>query len=94
MWFRPDKETSIATPSILLFPDRIKENIGRMIAIAGNAERLRTHVKTHKIAELIRLQQQEGIHRFKCATLSGSGFSSGCRAGGKGNQQTEKTDLP
>lgn len=70
MWYRPGNEASIATPSILLYPDRIEENIRRMIAIAGSAERLRPHVKTHKIAELLKLQLQHGIEKFKCATLS------------------------
>ena len=70
MWYRPAKEASIATPCVLLFPDRIEENISRMIAMAGSAERLRPHVKTHKIAEIIKLQQQQGIKRFKCATLA------------------------
>lgn len=41
-----------------------------MISIAGDAGRLRPHVKTHKTAELIGLQLQQGIHRFKCATLT------------------------
>lgn len=69
MWYRPENDRSMATPGILLFPDRIEENIRRMIAIAGSADRLRPHVKTHKLAELIKLQQQQGIERFKCATL-------------------------
>jgi len=70
MWYRPVNESSIATPSILLFPDRIQENIRRMIQMAGGAERLRPHVKTHKIAEVIKLQLKQGIGKFKCATLS------------------------
>jgi D-serine deaminase-like pyridoxal phosphate-dependent protein len=70
MWYRPVNEASMATPSVLLFPDRVEKNIGRMVAIAGSAERLRPHVKTHKIAEIIALQLQQGITRFKCATLS------------------------
>jgi len=55
---------------MLVFPDRIEENIRRMIAIAGHAGRLRPHVKTHKIAEVIRLQLAYGINKFKCATLT------------------------
>ncbi len=70
MWYKPENESSLATPCILLYPDRIEENIRRMIALAGSAERLRPHVKTHKIAEVVRLQVQQGIRRFKCATLS------------------------
>jgi len=70
MWYQPVNESSIATPSVLLFPDRIEQNIRRMIAIAGSAVRLRPHVKTHKIEEVLSLQLQQGISRFKCATLS------------------------
>jgi D-serine deaminase-like pyridoxal phosphate-dependent protein len=70
MWYRPNNESIMATPCILLYPDRIEENIRRMIAMAGGAERLRPHVKTHKIAEVVKLQLQQGISKFKCATLS------------------------
>lgn len=70
MWYKPVNESSLATPCILLYPDRIEENIRRMIAIAGSARRLRPHVKTHKVAEIIQLQLNHGITRFKCATLS------------------------
>ena len=70
MWYRPVNEASISTPSMLLFPHRIQENILRMIQIAGGTERLRPHVKTHKIGEVIQLQAQEGIGKFKCATLA------------------------
>jgi len=70
MWYRPENEASVYTPAVLVYPDRIEENIRRMIAMAGNVDRLRPHVKTHKIAEVIGLQLQMGITRFKCATLS------------------------
>lgn len=70
MWYRPENEESVFTPSVLLFPDRIEENIRRMISIAGDKDRLRPHVKTHKIGEVIALQVRMGICRFKCATLS------------------------
>jgi len=81
MWYQPVNESSIATPSVLLFPDRIEQNIRTMIAIAGNADRLRPHIKTHKIEEVISLQLQQGISRFKCATLSEVEMVA--RAGGK-----------
>lgn len=81
MWYRPVNEASLATPCIVLFPERIEENIRRMIAIAGSANRLRPHVKTHKIAEIIKLQQANGINSFKCATLSE--VSMVAAAGGK-----------
>ena len=70
MWFKPAHTGALSTPSILLFPDRIEENIQRMIGIAGDAGRLRPHVKTHKIPEIVKIQMQLGIRRFKCATLA------------------------
>lgn len=70
MWYKPTHEASVYTPAVLVFPDRIEENIRRMIKLAGNAERLRPHVKTHKMAEVISLQLEHGIKKFKCATLA------------------------
>jgi len=81
MWFKPVHSDSLSTPSILLFPDRIEENIQRMIGICGRAERLRPHVKTHKISEIVKLQMKLGIRRFKCATLAEVEMVAG--AGGK-----------
>ena len=81
MWYKPVNESSIATPCVLLYPDRIEENIHRMILIAGDAARLRPHVKTHKITEVTELQLKQGIQRFKCATLSEVAMVA--RAGGR-----------
>ena len=69
MWYKISNESEVFTPSVLIYPDRIQENIRRMIKIAGDVLRLRPHVKTHKMAEIVQLQAQQGITRFKCATL-------------------------
>jgi len=60
----------IPSPAVLLIRARIEENLRRMIGIAGSPERLRPHIKTHKIAELVRRQIELGIARFKCATIA------------------------
>ncbi len=70
MWYKVKNEPVVFTPSILIYPDRITENIRRMIKIAGGASRLRPHVKTHKMAEVVKLQVQQNITKFKCATLT------------------------
>ena len=41
-----------------------------MIAVAGGVDRLRPHVKTHKLPEVIRRQLVLGIRKFKCATIA------------------------
>ena len=70
MWYKINNSESVFTPAILVYPERIKENIRRMIALAGNVSRLRPHVKTHKMAEVVQFQVEQKITKFKCATLS------------------------
>ena len=69
-WYRIANETEIPSPALLIHPDRIAENIRRMIAIAGDAGRLRPHVKTHKMPEVIGLCLAHGIGKFKAATIA------------------------
>ena len=52
-WFRVANVSEVASPALLLFPERIRENIERMVRIAGGPDRLRPHIKTHKLAELV-----------------------------------------
>ncbi len=59
----------IPSPSMLVYRERLKENIDRTVAIAGGPERLRPHVKTHKMVPVIEMQRKAGIDKFKCATL-------------------------
>ena len=68
-WFELINSNQVQSPSLLVYPDRIKYNAELMIAIAESADRLRPHIKTHKMAEIIDIQQSLGIRNFKCATL-------------------------
>ena len=38
--------------------------------MAGSADRLRPHVKTHKIPEIVQLQVRHGIRKVKCSTIA------------------------
>ena len=69
-WFEILGVEDIITPSLVVYPDRIEENIKRMINMAGGTESLRPHIKTHKILEIIKLQMKHGIFKFKCATIA------------------------
>lgn len=51
-----------------------------MIAVAGSPERLRPHVKTHKMPELVRMQMKHGISKFKCATIAEAEMVATCNA--------------
>lgn len=63
-------EDKIPSPALLIFPDLARRNISRAIEIAGNPERLRPHVKTHKMSQVIQMHLAQGIDKFKCATLA------------------------
>jgi 3-hydroxy-D-aspartate aldolase len=79
-WFAINNVAEVPSPALLVYPDRVEENIRRMIAIAGGVERLRPHMKTHKLAEVIRMQMAQGITKFKCATIAEAEMVAGCRA--------------
>jgi D-serine deaminase-like pyridoxal phosphate-dependent protein len=69
-WFEISDITKIDTPALIVYRDRVKKNIERAIRAIGNADRLRPHVKTNKIAEVCRMMMDQGIMRFKCATIA------------------------
>jgi D-serine deaminase-like pyridoxal phosphate-dependent protein len=62
--------SAIPSPSLLVYPDRIEENLRRMIARVGSPARLRPHLKTHKLPQVIALQVSLGITKAKCATIA------------------------
>lgn len=69
-WYEASNIDEIDSPALLIYPERAGENIRRMIALAGDPDRLCPHVKTHKLAELIAMQLRAGIRKFKCATIA------------------------
>lgn len=60
----------VFTPALVVFPKLIRENLRAAIAMAGDAIRMRPHVKTHKTIELTRMMLEEGITKVKCATFA------------------------
>src|SRR4051812_17841189 len=69
-WFTVANVNEIPSPALLVYPERARENVCLMIRIAGGVSRLRPHIKTHKMAELVQMQIKEGINKFKCATIA------------------------
>lgn len=80
--YRLHNEADILSPALIFYQDIIKRNIRSMITIAGDAQRLWPHVKTHKSADMVRLQMQYGIDRFKCATIAEAEMAASCGAHG------------
>jgi D-serine deaminase-like pyridoxal phosphate-dependent protein len=69
-WWEIANADEIPSPALLIYLDRAEANVRRMVALAGDADRLVPHVKTHKLGPLVELHLRHGIRRFKCATIA------------------------
>lgn len=71
-WYRltADEEAKVASPALLIYVDRVEENLRRMLAMAGDSARLRPHVKTHKLPQVVAMKLRHGITKFKVATIA------------------------
>lgn len=70
-WMRLANEAEVPSPALVLHLERIDENIRRMVAtVGGDVARLRPHIKTHKLPQLVVRQLAAGITKFKCATIA------------------------
>lgn len=69
-WYEVSDTSNLISPSLLVYPNRVEMNIEEMISLVDDVKRLRPHIKTHKTAEIIKLQMQHGIRKFKCATIA------------------------
>ena len=62
--------SEILSPGLVVFRDIVESNLDRMLDIARGPDRLRPHCKTHKMAEVAKLQLDRGITKYKCATFA------------------------
>lgn len=79
-WYALKDASEVNSPSLLVYPDRIEENIRTMVSISGSVSNLRPHIKTHKMAEIVKMQQRHGIQKFKCATIAEAELLGQCDA--------------
>jgi D-threonine aldolase len=69
-WYSVDNVADVPSPALLVYPDRVAMNIRSAREMAGDPRRLRPHLKTSKMREVVRMHLDEGITRFKCATIA------------------------
>lgn len=79
-WYALKDTSAVNSPSLLVYPERIEENIRRMVSISGSVSNLRPHIKTHKMKEVLQMQQRHGIQKFKCATIAEAELLGQCGA--------------
>lgn len=69
-WFRVEETDSLLSPSLVIDRTIVAANLRAMIAMAGGVDRLRPHVKTHKMPAIVRMAQGMGITKHKVATIA------------------------
>lgn len=79
-WYRVNDIDAVDTPAFLVYPARMEQNIASAIEMAGGAHRLRPHVKTHKAKEPVLMMMEQGIGKFKCATIAEAEMLALCGA--------------
>jgi D-serine deaminase-like pyridoxal phosphate-dependent protein len=68
--YRVNDPSRHLSPSLVIDRALLRRNVEAMIALARGAERLRPHVKTHKMPAIVRLCESLGIRKHKCATIA------------------------
>ncbi|ASU34024.1 D-TA family PLP-dependent enzyme [Mucilaginibacter xinganensis] len=79
-WYFIKDIENLDTPALVVYPDRVKENINILKGMLDNTDRLRPHVKTHKSEEVTKLMLEAGIGKFKCATIAEAEMLGMCNA--------------
>jgi len=79
-WYHTQDEEQIDSPALLIYPERVKENIRILKNMIDDPHRLRPHVKTNKSKEDTQLMMEAGINKFKCATIAEAEMLGICQA--------------
>ena len=69
-WYEIKNIDFIDSPALIIYKERVEENIRVLLSMIDDPARLRPHVKTHKTKEVSLMLMQAGINKFKCATIA------------------------
>ena len=70
MWYSISNISELDSPALVIYPEQVKANLRVLKNFVPDTNRLRPHVKTNKCAEVCKIMMDEGIHKFKCATIA------------------------
>ena len=69
-WYELDNSDTIDSPALLVYKERVQQNIKHAVEMIRDINLLRPHVKTNKTAEVCAMMMDAGITKFKCATIA------------------------
>jgi D-serine deaminase-like pyridoxal phosphate-dependent protein len=79
-WYIIRDVENLDSPALVVYPQRVKQNISMLISIIDDVARLRPHVKTYKNKNVTLLMLEAGISKFKCATIAEAEMLAMCNA--------------
>jgi D-serine deaminase-like pyridoxal phosphate-dependent protein len=79
-WYIINNLEELDTPALVVYPDKVKQNIILLKSMIDDVARLRPHVKTYKNKEVTLLMLEAGISKFKCATIAETEMLGMCKA--------------
>lgn len=79
-WYLINDIDKLDTPALVIYPERVKQNIALLKSMIDDVSRLRPHVKTNKCREACALMIDSGITKFKCATIAEAEMLGLCKA--------------
>jgi D-serine deaminase-like pyridoxal phosphate-dependent protein len=79
-WYLIEDIENLDSPALVVYPERVKENISVLKSMIDDAARLRPHAKTYKNKEVTLLMLEAGIGKFKCATIAEAEMLAMCKA--------------
>jgi len=79
-WYLINDIDKLDTPALVIYPERVKQNISLLKGMIDDVSRLRPHVKTNKCREASSLMIEAGINKFKCATIAEAEMLGLCKA--------------
>lgn len=79
-WYTINNIEELDTPALVVYPERVKQNISILKSMIDDVARLRPHVKTYKNKEVTLLMLEAGIGKFKCATITEAEMLGMCQA--------------
>jgi D-serine deaminase-like pyridoxal phosphate-dependent protein len=77
-WHQVLNIDQLDTPSLLVYPDRVKSNVAYFKTFTKDVSLLRPHVKTNKSVGVTKLLLEAGITKFKCATIAEAEMLATC----------------
>ncbi|MFT3935211.1 MAG: D-TA family PLP-dependent enzyme [Chitinophagaceae bacterium] len=79
-WYTVNNVQELDSPVLVVYPQRVKENIANAVGMIDDVLRLRPHVKTSKCKETVLIMLEAGIQKFKCATIAEAEMLGMCKA--------------